>query len=255
MRVEDLELIANHSLSKDYYVLDLQAKDKIPDILPGQFAQVRVDNNKETFLRRPISVYDIDYKKNIINLLIKEVGKGTRALSELKPGAVLNLIYPLGNNFSMAEEGSKSLLVGGGVGVAPLLLQAKALRERSLDFAFLLGYQTAGQIIEIERFSKQGEVLIATEDGSQGNKGLVTDHPVLHEGAYNRIYCCGPDPMMKAVAGIAKANDIFCEVSLENTMACGYGVCLCCVVETNRGYINTCTEGPVFNIKELKWQI
>ncbi|MGM0667230.1 MAG: dihydroorotate dehydrogenase electron transfer subunit, partial [Bacteroidota bacterium] len=108
---------------------------------------------------------------------------------------------------------------------------------------------------EKERFAALGEVLITTDDGSYGYRGLVTEHPELSEGNYDRIYTCGPEPMMKAVAAIARSRDRFCEVSLENTMACGYGVCLCCVVNTSRGNVCTCTEGPVFNINELKWQI
>lgn len=255
MRVEDFNILANRRLTKEYYVLDLQGKEEITEILPGQFAQLRIDNNRDTFLRRPISVYDVDYERNIISLLLKEVGDGTRALARLKAGDNLNIIYPLGNSFSPGNKGSRSLLIGGGVGVAPLLLLAKFLRDKSLDFRFLLGYQTADQIIDIGKFSALAEVLITTEDGSHGVRGLVTGHPVLQEGAFDRIYCCGPDPMMKAIAARANSLGIFCEVSLENTMACGYGVCLCCVVETHRGYINTCTEGPVFNIKELKWQI
>ncbi len=255
MRVEDFELISNRRITDGYFILELRGKEKLPGILPGQFVQVRVDNSNDTFLRRPVSVYDTDYENNSISLLIKKVGCGTRALSELSAGAVVNMIYPLGNSFSIAGKDSRSLLVGGGVGVAPLFLLARELRAGSGNFRFLLGYQSSDQIIELERFSALGEVLIATEDGSCGHSGLVTEHPFLIEGDYDRIYCCGPEPMMKSVASIAKAGNKYCEVSLENTMACGFGVCLCCVTETNRGYINTCTEGPVFNINELKWQI
>jgi len=255
MRVEDFELISNRRLTRDYFVIDLLGKGRLEKILPGQFVQVRVDNNRDTFLRRPISVYDVDYENNIIRLLIKEVGKGTGAIAKLNTGSSVNIIYPLGNSFSIGDKGSKSLLVGGGVGVAPLFLLARSLKNKLLDFKFILGYQTAEHIIEIEKYSELGQVLITTDDGSYGHKGLVVEHPELHEGDCDRIYCCGPEPMMKSVASIAKSRNLFCEVSLENTMACGFGVCLCCVVETTRGVINTCTEGPVFNINELKWQI
>ncbi len=255
MRIEDFDLISNKKLTGDYFILDLSSKSKLAEIFPGQFVQLRVDNDRNTFLRRPISVFDVDYEKNVISLLIKKVGAGTRAMSRLEEGAKVNIIYPLGNSFSTGSDTEKALLVGGGVGVAPLLLLSALLKQKSHKFKFLLGYQSSEDIIEKERFARKGEVLITTEDGSYGHKGLITEHPALYGDDYDRIYCCGPEPMMKAIAGIARSRNKFCEVSLENNMACGYGVCLCCVVDTNRGKICTCTEGPVFNINELKWQI
>ena len=167
----------------------------------------------------------------------------------------MNIILPLGNSFTIQEPGSKVLLIGGGVGVAPLFLLGKSLSKRGVDFSFLLGYRTANQVIEPDRFSSVGELLITTEDGTVGHKGLVTSHPVITTGGYTHIFCCGPDPMMRGVAAIAKKNKIECEVSLENMMACGIGICLCCVENTTGGNVNTCTEGPVFNINKLKWQI
>ncbi|MFO7755821.1 MAG: dihydroorotate dehydrogenase electron transfer subunit [Bacteroidales bacterium] len=255
MRIEDLELVSNTRVTKDYFILELLSHGKLPEIFPGQFVQFRVDNNKDTFLRRPISVYDVDYDRGIISLLIKVVGAGTRAMSELHKGMKVNLVYPLGNSFTLAGPRQRSLLVGGGVGVAPLLLLARAMKEKSMDFKFLLGYQTEDHIIDKQRYSELGEMLITTEDGSYGYKGLITEHPELAGDDYDNIYCCGPEAMMRSVAGIAHSRNKFCEVSLENTMACGYGVCLCCVADTVRGNVCTCTEGPVFNIKELKWQI
>ncbi|MCF8222194.1 MAG: dihydroorotate dehydrogenase electron transfer subunit [Bacteroidales bacterium] len=255
MRTEDFRLLKNKRITRDYFVMDIVADQPLPDIMPGQFVQLRVDNNRETFLRRPISVYDTDYARNTISLLIKEVGAGTRAMSQLSEGAVVNLVHPLGNSFTPGDRNSRSLLVGGGVGVAPMLMLGKYFKKSGLDFKFLLGYQSSEHVIQKERYEQYGEVLISTDDGTMGHKGLVTSHPGLLEGEYDRIYCCGPEIMMKKVAGIARSAGKFCEVSLENTMACGYGVCLCCVVETDRGNICTCTEGPVFNINELKWQI
>ncbi|MEA1886650.1 MAG: dihydroorotate dehydrogenase electron transfer subunit [Bacteroidota bacterium] len=254
MRIEDFEVQSNHRLTSDYFVLDLLGPGKLPEILPGQFVQLRVDNDRDAFLRRPISVFDVDYEKNIISLLIKEVGTGTRAMARMQKGDTANLMYPLGNTFSLPHENERSLLVGGGVGIAPLLLLARVLKQNSLKFKVLLGYQSVEQIIEKDRFGSLAEVLITTDDGSYGYKGLITDHPELGTDNYERIYTCGPEPMMRAVAAIAHSRDKFCELSLENTMACGYGVCLCCVVDTVRGNVCTCTEGPVFNIKELKWQ-
>ena len=257
-RIEDLKVVENRRLNNEFFVLKLQSESGIPEILPGQFAEVRVDDSPTTFLRRPISIYDAVPREKCLELLIKIAGDGTAKLSELKPGESLNLIYPLGNSFSK-PEGRKVLLVGGGTGVAPLLLLGKQLKQDlNINPDFLLGYRSSGLIIEKDRFAALGEVHITTEDGSAGTRGLVTRHPFLagKDPGFDFIYCCGPEAMMKAVAARAKAFGIQCEVSLENLMGCGIGACLCCVVDTvDRGNVNTCTEGPVFNVQKLKWQI
>ena len=252
---KDLLIISNRRISDEYFVLRLQAGEEVKLIMPGQFVQVLIENSSSTFLRRPISVYDKDIKNNTIDLLIKIAGDGTEVLSHIKEGDRLGLIYPLGNSFSMPAPGQRVLLVGGGVGVAPLFLAAKVLKERGIELEFILGYRSAGQLIDLDSFLSLARVHITTEDGSYGEKGKVTDHSRLGKDNYDRIYCCGPDPMMKAVAGFATQKLIHCEVSLENLMACGIGVCLCCIEPTVRGNVCTCTEGPVFNIKDLKWQI
>jgi dihydroorotate dehydrogenase electron transfer subunit len=250
---QDLQVIENKQIKKDFFILELSSPNRLPEILPGQFAQIRVDGSPDTFLRRPISFYDVDYLKNSFRLLVQIVGKGTETLSKLKYGDSLNLVYPLGNSFSMPLPGENCLLVGGGVGIAPLLYFAKQIKQAGLVPDILLGFRNSERIIEYGEFKLFGTVHLTTEDGSEGEKGFVTDHSILKVNKYNRIYCCGPDPMMKAVSGYAVEHKIFCEVSLENLMACGFGICLCCIVGTTRGNICTCTEGPVFNINELKW--
>jgi dihydroorotate dehydrogenase electron transfer subunit len=250
---QDLQIIENKHLNKDFFILELLSPVNLPEILPGQFAQVRVDGSPETFLRRPISFYDVDNKKNTFRLLIQIVGKGTEALSKLVPGDNLNLIYPLGNTFTMPAQNENCLLIGGGVGIAPLLYFAKRIKQAGSRSDFLLGFRNRKRIIEYDEFRSYGTVYLTTEDGSEGEKGYVTDHSILGVKKYDRIFCCGPDPMMKAVALYARLHNISCEVSLENLMACGFGICLCCIVDTSRGNICTCTEGPVFNINDLKW--
>jgi dihydroorotate dehydrogenase electron transfer subunit len=252
-RTQDLQIVENKQLKKDFFILELSSADSLPKILPGQFVQIRVDGSPETFLRRPVSFYDVDYKKNTIRLLIQILGKGTETLSKLAPGGYLNLVYPLGNAFTMPAEGENCLLVGGGVGIAPLFFFAKLIKQAGFSTDMLLGFRNRDRIIEYDEFRKYGTVYITTEDGSEGEKGFVTDHSILKTNKYSRIYCCGPDPMMKAVAGYSRQHHIFCEVSLENLMACGFGICLCCIVDTNEGRICTCTDGPVFNINDLKW--
>lgn len=252
-RIEDLEVIENKRLTKDFFLLELSGQNKLPEFKPGQFAQVRVDGSPETFLRRPFSIHDVDYERNTLKLLIQIAGKGTETLSKLRIGNYLNLIYPLGNSFCLPGEDQKILLVGGGCGIAPLLFLGKYLKSNGYTPDILLGFRNSERIIEYEEYIKIGRIFLTTEDGSKGEKGFVSNHSVFSSCKYDRIYCCGPDAMMRAIAGYCKKNKITCEVSLENLMACGMGACLCCIVDTVKGNLCTCIDGPVFNINELRW--
>jgi dihydroorotate dehydrogenase electron transfer subunit len=251
--IEDLKVIGNKRLNKDFFVIELSGNQKLPDFKPGQFAEVRVDHSPETFLRRPISIHDVDYDNNTFKLLIQVAGKGTEALSKLRTGDSVNLIYPLGNSFTLPDKDDKLLLVGGGCGVAPLLFLGKYLKSNGYMTDILLGFRNSERIIEFEEYLKIGKVFLTTEDGSKGEKGYVTNHTILTTVRYNRIYCCGPDSMMKAISIYCKKHKIHCEVSLENLMACGIGACLCCIVNTVNGNLCSCIDGPVFNVNELKW--
>jgi dihydroorotate dehydrogenase electron transfer subunit len=151
--------------------------------------------------------------------------------------------------------GKKVLLVGGGVGVAPLLYMGSELKKQGLQPTFLLGARSKNDLLELDLFKEIGDVCVTTEDGSLGEKGFVTNHSILNNVVFDLISCCGPKPMMMAVARYAKKADIECEVSLENMMACGLGACLCCVEKTVEGNVCVCKEGPVFNINKLTWQI
>ena len=251
--IHDFTVTRNQTISADYFVLSLKCPVSLPGILPGQFAEVLVSNSTTTYLRRPFSIYDTDYTTNELSLLIKKVGDGTIALSKLNQGDTLNLVYPLGNTFGV-PSGEKALLVGGGVGIAPMLLLAKHLKAKGFEPDVLIGGRTVNDILEPEKYRVYGEVFITTDDGSAGEKGMVTQHSLFLNkiNEYSAIYACGPDPMMKAVARVAAANNIRCEISLENTMACGIGACLCCVVETVEGNKTTCIDGPVFDTRRLK---
>jgi len=252
-RVEDFKVIRNKRITSDVFILELHTGTQLNDILPGQFAEVRVDGSSETFLRRPFSIHDIDTEKGRLDLMVQVVGKGTERLSELTTGDTLNLVYPLGNSFTIPQAGSKVLLTGGGCGVAPLLFLGKYLINRGFKPDFLLGFRNRERILELDSYKMLGEVFLTTEDGSEGLKGFVTGHPRIHEVEYDWVYCCGPEPMMKAVGQLCREKGIMCEVSLENLMGCGIGACLCCVVETVYGNHTTCIDGPVFNINSLKW--
>ncbi len=252
----DLKVKQNKQLNSQYSLLILTSNETLPEMLPGQFVEVRVDNSPSTFLRRPISINFVDYSLNELWLLVQVVGDGTRAMCELKTGEIVNVILPLGNSFSYPTDTTKKvLLIGGGVGIAPLLYWGAILNQGGFHCSFLLGGRSIDNLLQLDEFSRYGTVYMTTEDGSHGEKGFVIHHSTLKEEHYDAIYCCGPTPMMKAVAAYAAENDIYCEVSLENTMACGIGACLCCVTDTTEGHLCVCTEGPVFNIKKLKWQI
>ncbi len=252
-RIEDFIIKENRRLNNDLFILELSGNSYLPSLKPGQFVQVKIEGSPETFLRRPISIHDVDYERNTIKFLVQIAGKGTERLSNLKQGEILNIIYPLGNSFSLPSENAKVLLIGGGCGVAPLMFLGKYLKSKGYKPEILLGFRNSDRIIEFDEYARIGPLYLTTEDGSKGEKGFVTDHNVLKDSHFDHICCCGPESMMKAVAGYCNKNDIICEVSLEHLMACGFGVCLCCVVNTVNGNLCTCVDGPVFNTKELKW--
>ncbi len=253
-RVEDLTVTGNKRLGESFFVIKVSSSESLPEIKPGQFVQALVPDSPSTFLRRPMSVHDVDYSLNTISLLVQIAGQGTEHLSRLLPGEKLNLIYPLGNSFTMPGKGEKVLLTGGGCGMAPLLYLGRMIAESGIQPHFALGFRNRSRILDYDEFLKLGPVHLSTEDGSEGHRGFVTDIPALREGDWDRVYCCGPEPMMKSVARVCRERNIFCEVSLENLMACGMGICLCCIVPTTSGNLCSCTDGPVFNINDLKWQ-
>ncbi|MBQ1199092.1 MAG: dihydroorotate dehydrogenase electron transfer subunit [Bacteroidaceae bacterium] len=252
----DLQVVSVEALGERFVLLKCTDPNApLPPMMPGQFAQLRVDGSKETFLRRPISINFVDTKLNQIWFLVQLVGAGSRALGRLKEGDTLNALLPLGNGFSMPVSAEKKhLLVGGGVGTAPLLYLGAQMNLMGMRPTFLLGARTKDMLLQMEDFLRVGDVYVTTEDGSAGEKGFVTQHSILFKQRFDRISVCGPSPMMKAVAKFARANSVPCEVSLENMMACGLGACLCCVEKTVKGNVCVCTEGPVFDINELTWE-
>ena len=249
----DLTIKEVQHVNANCVLLVMCSETPLPATLPGQFAELRVDNTPSVVLRRPISVHSFDAAKNEIGFLVQVVGDGTRWLASLKAGDKVNTLMPLGNGFTMpAESGGRYLLVGGGVGSAPLYYLAEQLKKNGNDFVILIGARAQKDLYRRDAYEALGRVEYTTEDGSLCEKGYVTNHSVLAE-KFDRIYTCGPKPMMLAVAKYARENGIACEVSLENKMACGLGACLCCVEDTKEGHKCVCTDGPVFSIDELKW--
>ena len=253
----DLTVRSVERVHERYVLIRLTDEKPLPEMRPGQFVEVRVDDSPTTFLRRPISINFVDREQNELWLLVAAVGDGTRRMAALKAGDTLNCVLPLGNGWSLSPSTlhlpPSPLLVGGGVGVAPLLYLGAELKAQGVEPTFLLGARSAKDLLMLDEFRKYGRVLVTTEDGSEGEPGFVTNHSVLQKEEFGHIYTCGPTPMMKAVAGFARKAGVSCEVSLENMMACGVGACLCCVEKTTEGNLCVCKEGPVFDVKRLLW--
>lgn len=251
----DLRVVAVEHINEKYVLIRLTDDKPLPEMVPGQFVEVRVDGSEKTFLRRPISIHYVDRNANELWLLVAAIGDGTRRMAQLKEGELVNILLPLGNGFTVTADnaGAKHLLVGGGVGVAPLLYAGEVLKANGIEPVFLLGARSAKDLLELDKFRAIGRVYVTTEDGTEGEKGFVTNHSIWGEETFQMVSVCGPKPMMVAVAKLSCEKGMPCEVSLENMMACGLGACLCCVEDTKDGNVCVCKEGPVFNIDRLNW--
>jgi len=251
----DMVVADNRMAGPGVTLLKLQYPGELPDMIAGQFAELQAPFAK-VMLRRPISIHSIDRSNNLVEFLIQIVGEGTQSLAQAKAGDKINVMLPLGNGFGYrSTHVARPLLIGGGVGVAPLLFLGQEFASHGIRPTFLFGGRSEGLILRKEEFMKYGDLFMTTEDGSAGEKGFVTNHSLLLDSeTFDRIYACGPTPMLKAVARWAKEHEIACEVSLEHRMACGIGACLCCVEDTaDQGNVCVCKEGPVFEIERLKW--
>lgn len=257
--LSNLTITDNQELIPGFF--RIKATDRnalLPDMQPGQFAELKVSGNEASFLRIPIGIHFVDRETNEVWFLIHAVGDGTCQLAALRKNDHLDAILPLGRGFSLPDTpGRQVLLIGGGVGVAPLLFQGKVLKENGHTPIFLMGARSQSELLQVREFQAIGEVYTTTDDGSEGEKGYVTQHSLLDkpQAHFDLIQTCGPRSMMEAVARYARHMGTECEVSLENTMGCGIGVCLCCVENTIKGHLRVCKDGPVFNMNDLLWQI
>jgi len=212
---------------------------------PGQFVNIALEGR---FLRRPISVSDTE--GDSVTILYKTVGKGTEQMAALSAGTGLNVLTGLGNGFDVTAPAERPLLVGGGIGVAPLYLLAKRLLSAGKDPAVLLGFNTASEVFYEEEFRALGlDVTVATVDGSRGVKGFVSDAMAGLPCDY--FYACGPEPMLRAVF---RASAVPGELSFEERMGCGFGACMGCTCETVAGPKRICRDGPVFRKEEILWE-
>ncbi len=240
----DPELVA-----KEHYLLTVQIKDS--SFKPGQFINIKTANGTDPLLRRPFSIFDAD--GDIAKIIIRVIGKGTSLISNMNPGEI-NVIGPSGNGFSM-EKNKKILIIGGGVGNAPLFYLMKELKNNGNRITYIYCARSSDFVFEKNKYNMLAdEFILTTDDGSDGIKGVATE--VIPEKIsmknYDKIYCCGPDQMMEKVVKIAYVNTQV-EVSVENYFGCGVGLCVGCTIDTVSGYRRACIDGPVFNGRAILW--
>jgi len=265
-------ILSNAEVSPGYWRMRMTAPQEFAAAAPGQFVMVRVAGAIDPLLRRPFGIFDVGIHvpaqsgavaQPFFEMLYRVVGKGTALLATLHAGDLLDILGPLGSGFDLGDPAEEKLIVGGGVGLAPLYLLARELVKQS-PVRLFAGGRTRDDILCITEFERLGvECYTATEDGSLGEQGLVTEAMIRRLDAVKgraAIYACGPHGMLNAVANIAAARKIPCQVSLEGYMACGVGACLGCVAPGSGHSAETpdfrcvCTDGPVFESGELKWR-
>ena len=244
-------LVSQEALTEGVLKLTAVAPSIALRAMPGQFVQVGV-NRGGTLLRRPLGIAEADTATGHVSLIYRVAGKGTLALSQLKPGDEIKLLGPLGHGFS--TKAKKPLLVGGGMGLSPLLYAAGYLWGHKTETDVLMGGRTEKELFWQQLFKDCAKnIHLTTDDGSLGTKGFVTTilPELLKENGYDLVIACGPEIMMKNVAKVCKEHDVPCEVSLERRMGCGLGACLSCSIDTVSGRRKVCKDGPVFPAEEV----
>lgn len=255
---ETVTVVSQKQIGTGIYDLIIQTKEIAAAAKAGQFVSV-YSNDASKLLPRPISLCGIDRKAGTLRLVYRVTGEhtGTEEFSRLQAGDTMKIMGPLGNGFTV-EKGKKAFLIGGGIGVPPMLQLAKEMKDAGENFQIVMGYRDAGTFL-LNEFKEQGESFVATEDGSVGTKGNVLDAIRENHLDADVIYACGPTPMLRALKAYAEEQNMTCYVSMEERMACGIGACLACVcnstdkdAHSNVKNKRICKEGPVFNAKEVE---
>ncbi len=243
MKQSVFKISENKKLTESVYKMTLSG-DTSAITNAGQFINIKLDGK---FLRRPISVYDVN--DTAVTIIYKVVGHGTEQMKDMQEGVELDILTGLGNGYDLSKSGDNPVLLGGGVGVPPLYLLARRLKEQGKNVSVVLGFNTKSEVFCEEDFKELGcSVTVCTADGSYGVKGFVTD--ALPE-SYSYFYTCGPEPMLKAIYKAAKTSG---ELSFEERMGCGFGACMGCSCKTITGYKRICKEGPVMKKEEILWE-
>ncbi len=258
MLEQTVQIVINERQADLYFRLVVRAPQIAPLVQPGQFAHVRIPPLKTALLRRPFSIFQVT--GDTFSILYKTVGQGTEVLARMRPGEELSVIAPLGRGFTLPAAGGETpLLVAGGYGMAAMYLLAERSPQRGI--VFVGGRRRVDILCEAEFAALGWEVRTATEDGSQGEKGFVTQplQAELRRGVAGRkLFACGPTPMLRAVGKLAEEFHLPAELSMDEHMCCGVGVCLACVIPVKAGaaweYKRTCTEGPVFDARTIAWE-
>ena len=254
---ETVTVVSQKQIGTGIYDLTIQTKEIAAAAKAGQFVSV-YSNDASKLLPRPISLCGIDRKAGTLRLVYRVTGEhtGTEEFSRLQAGDTMKIMGPLGNGFTV-EKGRKAFLIGGGIGVPPMLQLAKEMKDAGENFQIVMGYRDAGTFL-LDEFKEQGESFVATEDGSVGTKGNVLDAIRENHLDADVIYACGPTPMLRALKAYAEEQNMTCYVSMEERMACGVGACLGCVCKTTKkdahSHVNNariCTDGPVFYAEDV----
>lgn len=252
--VQELPIVKNNHMKGPYYYLEIFSPTMASRAVAGQFLHLRISTSYDPILRRPLSLYRIQKKTGELGILYQVKGRGTTILSKKKAGETLDVMGPCGRGFQLVKEGPV-LVVAGGIGVAPLWSLVESLGQENIGVDFLIGAFDKESLLYQEITSPQVSQYLCTEDGSMGFDGLVTElaRRFLEEKRYTQVYSCGPVAMLKSMARLSSNQDIPCQISIEGRMGCGMGFCLACGVKKNNteGYYRLCTEGPVFDAKEV----
>ena len=249
--MEEAPVVFRQQLDAHTHLLRLKTKQMAREVRPGQFVHIKQISSEKSLLRHPFGVAAVDAKNGTLDIIYREVGEFTRALTTLSLHDTLSVLGPLGNGFDVTCR--RALLVGGGTGLAPLLFLASYLGPQKADV--LMGGRTKSELFWQDLYRPfVAQTFVTTDDGSLGTHGTVMALlPSLLTQGYDRVYACGPSPMMQAVARACAAQKIPCQVSLERYMACGLGACLSCTCKGREKRLKVCTDGPVFWAQEVEW--
>lgn len=254
------KIIGQEEAAPGIYFMEILAPEIAAQAKPGQFVHVKCGSTYAPLLRRPISLHSIEPQVGKIGLLYQIKGQGTKLLAGMRSGQAIDLLGPLGNGFQLPAGLGKALVIGGGMGVAPLLPLLQALQAIGKPATAILGFNDSSSLLRVQAYASCAEkLLLTTVDGSAGEKGLATAplERELQTAEYSIVFACGPEPMLRAVTAIADSQGIECQVSLEAYMACGIGACLGCACRTREEgqerYTRVCCEGPVYDSKAVIW--